>query len=94
MQPYILKMNAMDWLKNHVFIAAWISPVVALVGLLLRKPVEGSSLNWSKIMIYVGFLTGLAILVTPGIDANIRASASSLVFIGLGYLIVDSRMNR
>jgi hypothetical protein len=78
-----------DWLKTHVFIAAWASPIIALIGMIIRKPTEGS-LNWSRMMIYVGFLTCLAVAVTPGVEAATRGFAAFFVAMGFGYLIVDS----
>jgi len=84
----------MDWLKAHVFIAAWASPIIALIGMLIKKSPDGTPLNWSKMMIYVGFLTGLAVVVTPGVDPIARSYMSGLVSIGFGYLIVDSAWRR
>lgn len=79
-----------EWLKTHVFIAAWASPILALVGLILRKSSGDSTLNWSRVILYVGFLSGLAILVTPGVEPLVRGAAFSLVAMGFGFLMQDS----
>lgn len=83
-----------DWLKNHVFIAAWISPTIALVGLILKKSDPINPVNWSKIMIYVGFLTALAIVVTPGLTADAMSMAKYLIPACLGYMIIESMWHR
>lgn len=80
----------MEWFKTHIFIAAWASPMIALIGLLIKKPVPGAPINWSRVMIYVGFLTALAAIVTPGIEPAARVSMNLLASTSFGYLIVDS----
>lgn len=80
----------MEWFKTHVFIAAWASPIIALIGLLIKKTPEGTQVNWSRMMIYVGFLSGIAIIVTPGIDTAARGVSGTLIFMAMGYMIVDS----
>jgi hypothetical protein len=84
----------LDWLKGHVFLAAWLSPLIALVGLIWKKSDPTNPVNWSKLMIYVAFLTGLAVIITPGVDPSVRSAANSLVFIGLGFLIADTVLRR
>jgi hypothetical protein len=80
-----------DWFKAHVFIAAWASPITALVGMLLKKPIAGGPpVNWSRMMLYVGWLTSFAIMVTPGVEPLARGTAQSLVAAGFGFLIFDS----
>jgi hypothetical protein len=80
----------MEWFKDHVFIAAWASPIIALIGMIVKKTPEGSPLNWSRVMIYVAFLTCLAETVTPGVDPLVWRGASSIVGVGFGFLIYDS----
>jgi hypothetical protein len=83
-----------EWFKTHVFIAAWASPIIALVGLLLKRRAENSDLNWSKVIIYVAFLTAIAVVVTLGIAPQVRTTFEALMFLGFGYLIVDSGWRR
>ena len=83
-------LKAMDWLKTHVYIAAWASALISLIGMILKKPTGSVPLNWSRIMLNVTFLTCLAVAVTPGTDTVVRSMASTLVFVGVGYLIIDS----
>ena len=76
----------LDWLKNYVFIAAWASPIIALVGLIWKKSDPTNPVNWDKVVFYVGFLTCFAVLVTPGIDPTVRATMGGLVILGFGSL--------
>jgi hypothetical protein len=84
----------LDWLKNHVFIAAWLSPIIALIGLIWKKSDPTNPVNWSMIMLYVAFLTGLAVIVTPGVDPSVRGTMSTLVFLVFGALLVHSVWRR
>jgi hypothetical protein len=83
-----------DWFRTHVFIAAWSSPAIALIGMLLKKRAAGAPVNWSRMMIYVGWLTSFAVMVTPGVDPMARGTAEALVAGGFGFLIIDSGRHR
>ena len=77
----------MEWFKAHVFIAAWCSPIIALIGLLVKKQPQGVPMNWPHAVFYVAFLSALAVLVTPGIDPLSRGVAVALVAMGFGTLV-------
>jgi hypothetical protein len=83
-----------DWLKNHVFIAAWASPIIALVGLVWKKSDPTNPVNWSSIMFYVGFLSAFAVIVTPGVDSNVRATMEGLFIVAFGSLMWQQREGR
>jgi LytS/YehU family sensor histidine kinase len=81
----------MNWLKDHVFIAAWCSPSIALVALIIRNTLRPSErVNWSMIMLYVAFLTCLAAVLTPGIDMNTRVIASVPGGLLFGTITIDA----
>lgn len=81
--PVVMWAN-MEWFKAHVFIAAWCSPIITLIGLLVKKQPQGAPMNWPHAIFYVGFLSGLAILV---IDPLSRGVAVALVAMGFGTLV-------
>lgn len=61
----------MNWLKDHVYIAAWISP--ALIGMIIGNTRTGvPHARWSLTMIYVAFLTCMAVVFTPILEAETR----------------------
>ncbi len=75
------------WLKEHVYIAAWLSPLVALLGMVIKNVRTGTTdTQWSMVMIYVAFLTCLAAVFTPVIDDAARFFAAFGAF-GLGFFI-------
>ena len=79
-----------NWLQNHVWIAAWLSPLVALIIAVVQsvRP-NAPSIDWSRLLLYLAFLTGLAVAFTPLFDAGTRTFAQHLVMMGVGFLIVD-----
>jgi len=84
----------LGWLKYYVFIPAWASPIIALIALIWKKSDPTDPVNWSKVMIYVGFLTGLAILVTPDVPVEAKKIGTYLVPSILGYLVIESMWHR
>jgi hypothetical protein len=78
----------LDWLKSHVFIAAWSSPIIALIALIRRKSDPTNPVNWGEVVLYVGFLSALAAVVTPGIDPIARSVMETVAFMSLGAIIV------
>lgn len=49
-----------DWLKNNVHLGTWLSPIIALVGLIFFGNAKGGPIDWVQGMLYIGFLTCLA----------------------------------
>ncbi len=82
---------SMGWLKDHVFIAAWCSPIIALVGLIIRNTIRPTErVNWSMIMLYVAFLTCLAAALTPSLDIGTRTIAGVMGGLILGTITTDA----
>ena len=82
----------MGWFKDHVYIAAWLSPIIGLIGIIVRTPKTTSGdPDWSRILVYLSFLTCLAVTLTPQFDERARSIAGTLLFTGLGFIIVDRR---
>jgi len=50
--------------------------------------------NWSMVMVYAGFLTCLAVLVTPEIEPQIRWVAGSMGGMAFGFIMVDAAWKR
>jgi hypothetical protein len=84
----------LDWLKSHVFIAAWSSTIIALIALIRKKSDPTNPLDWGAVVLYVGFLSALAAVITPGIDPDARSAVRTLLFMSLGAIIVRSGMHK
>jgi len=83
----------MDWLRNHAYLAAWLSPIVAIVvAIIQNRNKEFAQVDWSRLLIYFAFLISLAVVFTPTFDQTARDVARGLIFALLGFLIVDRKL--
>jgi hypothetical protein len=72
-----------------VYLAAWLSPLIALVGLLIRNaPANPHRISWTRVVVYISFLTCLAAVLTPGFDLPARTFAGFTVSLLLGYFMI------
>jgi hypothetical protein len=78
----------LDWLKSHVFIAVRSSAIITLIALIRKTSDPTNPLDWGAVVLYVGFLSALAAVITPGIDPNARMVMETLLFMSLGAIIV------
>jgi hypothetical protein len=77
----------MKWLSDHVYVAAWLSPALTIIAMIVQSARPAAEpINWSKVMIYIAFLTCLAAAFTPTLEAEARGFAGAFVFIGAIYL--------
>jgi len=82
----------MDWLRDHSYLAAWLAlPVAIFVVILQNKGKKLAEMDWSRLLIYLAFLIALAVTITPTFDKTARDITKLIVFMGLGFLIVDRR---
>jgi uncharacterized membrane protein YwaF len=77
----------LDWLKSHVFLAAWSSPIIALIALIRRKSDPTNRINWGEVVLYVGFLSALAAVITPDIESTARSVMETVLFMSLGAIL-------
>ena len=75
----------LNWLSTHAYIAAWVSPLLALIGLMIQNARPAAThVSWSMVMVYVAFLTCMAVVFTPIVDDFARFFAGAcFVFLGV-----------
>jgi hypothetical protein len=84
------EVNCMNWFQAHAYVAAWLSPTITLIGIILgNRSGGGTPVSWSKLMLYVSFLTCLAAVFTPQLELPARYFAGTVLMIELGYFLVD-----
>ena len=90
-----VKSLSMGWLKDHVYIAAWCSPMLTLITLVVRNTIRpADKVNWSMIMLYVAFLTSFAVLVTPGVDGFGKGAAIAVAGLTISAIATDAQRNK
>ena len=82
----------MNWLSDHSYLASWLAlPVAIAIGIFQNRNKRFGEIDWSRMLIYLAFLVSLAVMLTPTFDQTARDAAKTLVFCGLGFLIVDRK---
>lgn len=80
----------MIWLKENVWIAAWLGPIVAVIVFSLeQKKTNFSNVDWSRVLVRFAFLVALALRFTPYFDLVTNATANTLLFMTLGWIMLD-----
>lgn len=81
----------MNWMKDHVYIASWLSAFTA-IGVVLfkaRKPSPlGKPVNWTRILLIVLALGSFPVAITPTFDGMARGLAWNLLMFTLGGIIM------
>jgi surface polysaccharide O-acyltransferase-like enzyme len=82
-----------QWLKDDVYLAAGLSPVVTLIGILVYSPKkETGNQDWARIVLYVvATPTFLAASVTPGLKQDIKYFVRYWFFFCNACIIVDRK---
>ena len=82
----------MHWLESHVYLAAWLSLLVMLVSFFMQNVKSSfTGIDWSRSLLYIAFLTGLAVAITPSFDEKARYEGSFLVSVLVFFLIMDRK---
>jgi hypothetical protein len=80
----------MNWLKENVYIAAWLAlPVTLFIGLYQARKTEFKTVKWFRLLTYFTFLTALAVAFTPTFEAETHQFARYLVSVLLAVIIVS-----
>jgi len=84
-----------NWLESHAWLAGWLAlPVAITIGVIQNVKTKFEQVNWGRSLIYLAFLTSLAVAFTPTFDESARSEARYIIAVGIGVLIVDVGRNR
>jgi hypothetical protein len=82
----------MNWLKDHAYLATWLAlPVTILTGLIQNFRARFTNIDWSRQLLYIAFVTALAVTFTPTFDQSARETAKFLMFSLIWVLIWDMK---
>jgi hypothetical protein len=89
--PLILQSGFFGWLKDNVYVAGWLSPLLVLIGMIFKRDrTNGKPPNWSLRIVYVAFLTSLAAVFTPVIEFEARMFAGLLAGVSMIFIMVHA----
>jgi hypothetical protein len=80
----------MEWLKDHAYLASWLSPIVAIIifGLQVRRPMSaGKPVHWMRVLFTFLCLISFPIVVTPTFDQTARSFATIVFSVTIGGLL-------
>jgi hypothetical protein len=79
----------MNWFKDHVFVATWLGPVIAIVIAIMKgRRTEGRPFDWYRLMMYFTFFLCLAVKFTSQFDESARTFAGTLAYGLLGAILI------
>ena len=82
----------MNWLRDNAFLATWLAlPVMLLVGFFQAKKANFVNVDWTRFVMYFGFVTSLAVAFTLKFDQQARLFAQFLSTFLLGAILVSRR---
>ena len=83
----------MNWLKANVYLASWLSLIVATPGLIIKNVrATATEVDWTRAMIYIVLLTCLSAVFTPSLESQAKFFAGLVVFFTLGWIMMDKRL--
>lgn len=74
----------MNWFKDHVYIASWVSMTLSLIAILVAQfrnsKTSGRPFNWFRMIGIVLTLTSFPVILTPAFDTTAREFAKYVFF--------------
>jgi hypothetical protein len=89
-----LPQTSMDWLKDHAYIATWLSPIIAIIIGLSKSTGKLARLNWQEFVGLFLLCSSIAIVMTPTFDDKARDFARMLAIFLLGYGVLQATWTR
>ena len=81
----------MSWLKDHVYVAGWLSPIIAIIIALLKSNWSAAKLDTTQFTLTFLVLASFAAIITPETDSNVRFTCYMIFSFCLAALLVSSR---
>jgi hypothetical protein len=82
----------MNWLKDYSYLSGWLALPIAIVAMIFQnkgKPIR--DMDWSRPLIYLAFLTALAVAFNQSFDFQARLFAQMVLFFGLVFIAQDKK---
>ena len=81
----------MEWLKEHAYLATWLSPLIAVIGIMFsarKAAAKGQPVEWTRVLLMVLCLSSFPIVVTPTFDSAARTFGQLVFFFTLAAFLV------
>jgi len=75
----------MDWLKQHSYLATWLSPCIAIIMAVAKSKGKWANIDWHEFLGLLIFCTLIAVALTPTFDTRARDFAQTFACVLFGY---------
>lgn len=79
----------MDWLKEHAYLATWMSPVLALIIAIVKGKKGEAKAEVREFILYLVLLMSFAIMVTPTFEPVVRGFVGVVFFFLLVFIMFE-----
>lgn len=82
----------MNWLKDYSYVSGWLAVPIAVVAMIFQnkgKPIK--EIDWSRPLIYLAFLTCLAVTFNSNFDYQARLFSGMVLFFCLVFIAQDKK---
>ena len=80
--------DVMDWFKEHVYVASWVSPLIAIAIALVKGKGQSERTSTFWLVIDLAFLSSLAVAFTPYFDDQARSFARTFCMVSFGAILI------
>jgi hypothetical protein len=79
----------MDWLKEHAYIAPWLTPFVAITIAVIQNRKHLLDFNWRSFTVYVTFFTLTAVTISPSFSDATKSRVTMIWIMAFLFIIWD-----
>jgi len=76
------------WLEQNVWLAAWLSVLIAAVSMFIQKIKSTTPIKWNSVVLRLALLICLASAITPGVDHDMRYGMLGLAAVWGGAIMM------
>lgn len=86
----------MAWLKEHSFLATWLSPILAVLIAVWRTKgaPRVSEVDWTTLLGYVTFFVAFGVAISSSFDESARSIARTIAGLGFGAFFIGGVFRR
>lgn len=78
----------MNWFKDHVYVASWLSLLIATIGLVIKNVrAPAGEVDWIQAAAIIASLACVSVVLTPSFDATARSFGAMFATFTMGYLL-------
>lgn len=82
----------MNWLKDYSYLSGWLALPIAVVAMIFQNKGKAlKDIDWSRPLIYLAFLTTLAVVFNSNFDFQARFFSQMVLIFCLVFIGMDKK---